>query len=86
MTSGPYETEREAATAARRIYDLEPGTCAWAAASHRLLEDACTAAGVELGAFDHQIAQWLSTWEPSTGAVVAGLIGRAHEAGKAGRP
>jgi hypothetical protein len=41
---------------------------------------------VELGAYDHAIVQWLAGWEPSTVAVMAGLISRAHEAGKAARP
>ena len=37
MSAGPFETEREAAGAARHIYSMEPGTGAWAVASHRLL-------------------------------------------------
>ena len=36
--------------------------------------------GVELGAFDRQIIEWLTQWEPSTVAVVCGLIGQAREA------
>ena len=39
----PYETEREAAAAARHIYDTEPGTGAWRDGNLRLLEDACRA-------------------------------------------
>ena len=42
-----------------------------------MLEDACTAAGVELGAFDREILLWLAGWTPSTVAVLAGLISRA---------
>jgi len=75
--SGPYETERQAAGAARHIYDSPPGTGAWGAGNHRLMEDACTAAGVQLGAYDQRILLWLAGWEPATCAVIAGLITRA---------
>ncbi len=77
--NGPYETGREAAAAVRHITGSPPGS--WADGSHRLLEDACRAAGAELGAFDHRILLWLAGFEPATVAVVAGLITRAHEAG-----
>lgn len=76
--SGPYETERQAAAAVRHIYDRPPGTGAWGDGNHRLMEDACTAAGVQLGAYDHRILVWLTGWEPTTCAVIAGLITRAH--------
>ena len=52
MSAGPFETERQAAGSVRRMYDLEPGTGAWTAASHRLLCGALSDAGVELGASD----------------------------------
>jgi hypothetical protein len=74
--TGPYETERQAADAARHIYDSPPGP-AWGEGNHRLLEDACTAAGVQLGAYDHRILLWLAGWEPSACAVIAGIIRRA---------
>ena len=74
--SGPFETERQTADAARHIYDSPPGS--WEAGNHRLIEDACTAGGVQLGAWDQRILLWLAGWEPSTCAVVAGLITRAH--------
>lgn len=73
--SGPYESQRQAADAARHITDSPPGS--WTDGSHRLLEDACRAAGVQLGAYDHRILLWLVGWEPSTCAVIAGLISRA---------
>ena len=76
--AGPFQTRREADDAARHIYHLDPGTGAWQAASHRMLEDACTAAGVTLGAFDQEILLWLAGWTPSTVAVLAGLISRAR--------
>jgi hypothetical protein len=76
---GPYETERNAAASVRHILDSPPGS--WQAGSHKHLEDACTAAGVRLGSFDHRILLWLAGYEPATAAVVAGLIARAHAAG-----
>jgi hypothetical protein len=48
-----------------------------------MIMDACLAAGVRLGSWDARIVQWLSMYQPSTCAVIAGLIARAHEAGKA---
>jgi hypothetical protein len=85
--SGPYEDERQTSAAARHITSLPPGTGAWGTASHRLLCEALSDAGVELGAFDHSIVQWICGYEPSTVAVLASLITRAHQAGKAaGRP
>jgi hypothetical protein len=74
----PYETEREAAAAARHIYDTDPQTGAWRDGSLRLLEDACRTAGVQLGAYDTRILVWLTGWEPTTCAVIAGIITRAH--------
>ena len=38
-------------------------------------------AGVELGAYDHRIALWLTTWEPQTIAVIASWITRASREG-----
>ena len=73
---GPFRTQREAAAAARHIYGLPPGA-AWSLACHKMLEDACSAAGAELGSFDHATLLWLSGWEPSTVAVLAGIITRA---------
>jgi hypothetical protein len=75
---GPYETERQAVAAARHIYDSPPGTGAWGDGNLRMLEDACRAAGVQLGAYDTRILVWLTGWEPTTCAVIAGLITRAH--------
>jgi hypothetical protein len=81
MTEG-YETERQAAATVQHIYDSPPGTGAWRDGNLRLLEDACRAAGIPLGAYDYRILVWLTTWEPATCAVIAGLITRAHAAGQ----
>jgi hypothetical protein len=75
--SGPFETEYEARASVEHI--LSSPTEAMTDGNHRLLEDACRAAGVELGAWDHRILVWLAKWEPSTVAVVAGLITRARQ-------
>jgi hypothetical protein len=49
--------------------------------NYRLLWDALTAAGVELGAYDDRIAGWLAGWETTTCAVIATWVARAHAAG-----
>lgn len=43
--------------------------------SERLTE---ALAGVELGAYDCRVLDWLTTWEPSTLAVIAGWVKRAR--------
>jgi hypothetical protein len=54
--------------------------------NHRVLGQALAAAGVELGAYDERILGWLAGFEPATVAVVAGLIGRAYQAGLRAAP
>jgi hypothetical protein len=79
--SGPFETERQAAEAARgRTLGAIPDTAAQLA----MLEGACATAGVDLGAYDLRILAWLAGWEPQMCAVVAGLITRANAAGRDG--
>ena len=41
-------------------------------------------AGIELGARDRQIVQWLARWDTCTVLTVASLIARARAAGVAG--
>jgi hypothetical protein len=81
-SDGPYQTEAQARKqpAVRAIYDAAHASTrrgVMAEGSHRLLEEACTAASVELGAYDRRILAWLAGWEPQTCAVIAGLITRA---------
>ncbi|MBL7489132.1 hypothetical protein I6A60_40915 [Frankia sp. AgB1.9] len=79
---GPFTTEAEAhqSLLARRP-DTDPHLPP--AARHDHLLQAVTDAGVTLGAFDARIVAWLThTWEATTTAVFAGLITRAHHAGK----
>jgi hypothetical protein len=80
--TGPFESESEARNtpAVRAVYaafDAGPGQGRMQAPNHRMLEQACEAAGVTLGAYDHRILLWLAGWEPQTCAVVAGMISRA---------
>lgn len=74
--AGPYQTERQAAAAARQIYAAAPAV-PLRAANRRLLEDACASAYVPLGDWDRRIVAWLAGWEPATCVVIAGLITRA---------
>ncbi len=48
----------------------------------RMLRDACSSAGVEMGAYDEHVLAWLAMWEPQVCAAVAGWIERAHESGR----
>jgi len=40
-------------------------------------------AGIELGAWDQQIVEWLAGWDTCTALTVASLIARARAAGPA---
>jgi hypothetical protein len=87
-SDGPYQTEAQAREqpAVRAIYDAahaDRRRGVMAEGGHRLLEEACTAASVELGAYDRRILAWLAGWEPQTCAVIAGLITRAARAQRA---
>ncbi|MCX3059577.1 hypothetical protein [Streptomyces beihaiensis] len=42
-----------------------------------ILRDTLTAAGIELGAYERQIIDWLSHWEWATIAVIASWVARA---------
>jgi hypothetical protein len=44
-----------------------------------VLRDVLAAAGVELGAYDERIVQWLANWEWSTVATIASWVQRAAE-------
>jgi hypothetical protein len=73
---GPFETEAEARQAAAAAAgDARNGGIA--AGNLAMLQNACAAAGVTLGAYDELIVEWLANFEPSACAVVAGLIIRA---------
>jgi hypothetical protein len=63
---------------------LGPGALPTAAGNRRLLDEACEAAGVEIGDYDRRILGWLAGYEPAMCAVVAGLVSRAHRASEPG--
>ena len=84
--SGPLETAQQARElpAVRAIYDAMHASHrrgVMGERGYRLLDQACQAAGVQVGAYDHEILVWLAGFEPETCAVVAGLITRASQAG-----
>ena len=60
----PYGTERQAAAAVCHV--IASPAEAWGLGLHKLLEDACTAAGVSLASYDQAILLWLAGWEPAT--------------------
>jgi hypothetical protein len=78
--SGPFESERQARGAGHAIVRPDDGCYVLSPSQNRLLlERACNAAGVELGAYDCRILDWLSGYEDSICAVIAGLVSRAHQ-------
>lgn len=81
--TGPYADDRAAHAAAIAAIPPGPGRVILSGVQkRRLIESVCTAAGVELGAYDRHILDWLAGWNDSTCAVIAGLIHRGHESGK----
>ncbi len=92
--SGPYESERDTwdepmVREATRLREQAPvAGYPYRAAREEMLRHllgACQQCGVHLGAYDRQKLEWLCRWEPSTVQVVIGLVGRAYEAGRAGK-
>ena len=81
---GPFTTEAEArhSPLARRVHtDFDPRLAP--GLRHDGLLRAIAAADVTLGTFDAQIVAWLAhAWEATTVAVFAGVITRAHLAGR----
>jgi ferredoxin len=80
--TGPYETEHEARTSpeVRAVWAswyANPGAGKMEPHNLAMLTAACSAAGVELGAYDLRILGWLAGWEAQTCAVIAGIIKRA---------
>ncbi len=83
--TGHYENEQQVRDlpAVRAIYDAMHASqrCGvMGELGYRLLDEACEAASVKVGAYDHRILIWLAGFEPEACAVVAGLITRAHHA------
>lgn len=53
-------------------------------AKANLIQLAAALSGIELGGWDRSIVEWLADYEPSTVAVICGLISRARQAATAG--
>ena len=69
LVPGPSETEQQALAlpAVQAIYAAARASRrggVMAEHSHRLLDEACTAAGAIPGAYDHRILTWPASWEP----------------------
>ena len=79
-SAGPFSTWHDAYEACRDITGT-PGTGYLTEGNRARLLTACEAAGVELGAYDRRILDWLSRWEPETVAVISGIITRAARGG-----
>lgn len=93
LDHGPYETEAQIrdtpmAREVRALFDAGKVKCGdpdqlVSGARMKHLTEACTAAGVELGAHDRRILRWLAGWEDVAIQVVIGLIARAAAEGDA---
>lgn len=78
--TGPYSTEEQARADAHALVAPEPGWSTLLGPGRReVLARALQGAGVELGDYDQRIMSWLSGWEDSVCAVIAGWITRAGE-------
>lgn len=85
--NGPYDSDRQAHAAAVAAIPPEGGWSILRRDQNReLLARALESAGVERGRYDDRVIEWLSGYGDAVCAVVAGLIARAHEAGKAAAP
>lgn len=72
--SGPFETERAAWAAVAGFYETSSTRHQ---TSFLVLSEVLEGAGVELGAYDRVVLEWLANYEPTVVAVVAGWIWRA---------
>lgn len=93
--SGPYETGRDAFEDARvlreQVAAADPGgrmtapmTVARAQARIRYVRGVLEVCGVELGAYDKRIAEWVAAWDTETIQTITGWIERAYAAGREG--
>ena len=89
--SGPYETGRDAFEEARvlrsAVAAVDPGgdmtqkvIAARSKARVQYLRGVLEVCGVELGAYDKRIAEWVASWDVETVQVIAGWVERAYAA------
>jgi hypothetical protein len=82
---GSYETEEDArlTPAVRAIHEASRASrrrgVILGELNHRLLDEACSAAGVEVGAYQHRILLWLAEQEPQMCEAIADIIRRAAQ-------
>jgi hypothetical protein len=81
--SRPFATERDARAAS--LWATHGREHGMSIESANLSDLAAELSGVQLGAYDKRIIDWLAGWEPSTVTVICGLIKRARAAGAAAR-
>ena len=80
MTGSPFHTDHEALNASLYHQRGRARNTELPATALNLADLAAVLSNVELGAWDRRIVEWLAGWEPSTVAVVCGLIRRARTA------
>jgi hypothetical protein len=90
IPTGPIESEPHRDSAWLRAQQSVPYTDEVRAQRHRedaaIILDELADAGVELGAYDQRMINWLAGWEHGTLVTIASWIKRAHAAGQeAGR-
>jgi hypothetical protein len=82
--NGPWPTIE---SAPRRLYPPYDQPCPEGEhprSARAVLEEALL--GVDLGAFDREIVEWLAAWDTPTVATVVSLLHRARQAGRDERP
>jgi hypothetical protein len=81
--NGPYDTDADARAGAAPLLAAlaKAGADGKKTAASGYLTGVLGRSGVELGAYDTRIAEWLATQEPETQAVVVGWVHRAHADG-----
>jgi hypothetical protein len=87
--NGPFFNEREAlatraAAVIKAAFDAAPGGGASVPECLKVMTDACEAHGVDLGTWDISFLRGVAWGETASVVSLAGMITRAHAAGKAG--
>jgi hypothetical protein len=77
---GPFASEAEATDWAREIIPREGWSASIVQANRDLLGNVLESTGVELGAYDRVVRDWLADYEPAMVAAVAGWVARSHSA------
>jgi hypothetical protein len=78
--SGPYEAEYEATTEVRDVYAGYHKRGVMKAKTLDRLLGACSEHGLEMGAYDREVLQWIARQKPEAAQVIVGLVHRAAAA------